>query len=100
MALNGGPHFTFNQAVSFMVNCEDQAELDYFWEKLGEGGDVSKQQCGWVNDKFGLSWQVVPNGMMEMTGSSDRAAAKRAFAAMMEMKKIDIATLQKAFRGE
>ena len=63
VALNGGPHFKFNEAVSFEVPCDDQAEVDYYWEKLGEGGDPAAQQCGWLKDKFGLSWQVVPRGM-------------------------------------
>ena len=100
MALNGGPAFDFNQAVSFMVHCKDQAEVDYFWEKLGEGGDASKQACGWVSDKYGMSWQIVPDGMIQMTGSDDKEAARRAFTAMMGMTKLDVEALWKAFRGE
>ena len=83
-----------------MVHCKDKAEVDYFWEKLGEGGDPSKQACGWLNDKYGLSWQIVPEGMMKMTGSEDKDAAKRAFSAMMDMKKLDVDELHKAYRGE
>ena len=100
MALNGGPTFKLNEAASLMVHCKDQAEIDYFHEKLGEGGDKSKQACGWVHDKFGLSWQIVPEGMMHMTGSEDKAAAARAFGAMMGMTKINIDELWKAFKGE
>lgn len=98
-ALNGGPIFKFNEAVSLQIECEDQAEVDYFWEKLSEGGDPQAQQCGWVKDRFGLSWQVVPKILPELLTSPDTAAAQRAFAAMMEMKKLNIAALQSAFIG-
>lgn len=98
-ALNGGPHFKFTEAVSFEVPCADQEELDYYWERLTDGGDPSCQQCGWLRDKFGLSWQIVPADMGEIMNSTDAAASKRAFAAMMEMKKLDTAALQKAFQG-
>jgi predicted 3-demethylubiquinone-9 3-methyltransferase (glyoxalase superfamily) len=98
-ALNGGPHFKFNEAVSFQIECETQAEVDYYWEKLGAGGDPNAQQCGWLKDKFGLSWQVVPKGMAEVLNDPDTAKSKRAFEAMLQMKKLDIADLQRAFAG-
>ncbi|MEA3188448.1 MAG: hypothetical protein QOD99_2278, partial [Chthoniobacter sp.] len=98
-ALNGGPHFKFNPAVSFQIECETQEELDEYWGKLTAGGDPSAQQCGWLADKFGLSWQVVPKGMAEMLSDSDPAKPRRAFAAMLQMKKLDIAALQSAFEG-
>ena len=98
-ALNGGPVFRFNESVSFQVMCDDQKEIDYYWEKLGEGGDPKAQQCGWLKDKFGLSWQVVPRGMEEMLKDPTSPGAERAFAAMLQMKKIDIATLEKAHQS-
>lgn len=96
-ALNGGPMFKFNEAVSFSVECEDQAEVDKYWSALTGGGQES--QCGWLKDKFGLSWQIIPKQLGEMIGSPDRAAANRAMQAMLKMKKIDIAEMQKAFAG-
>jgi len=99
VALNGGPHFTFNEAVSFVIDCNNQEEVDYYWEKLGAGGDEKRQQCGWLADKFGLSWQVVPSILPKLLGDSDRPKAERAMGAMMKMKKLDIAELQKAFDG-
>lgn len=99
-ALNGGPIFKFNEAVSFQVDCDDQAEVDYFWEKLSEGGDPQARQCGWVKDKFGVSWQVVPSILAELLTDPDKEKATRAMAAMMEMKKLDIAGLKKAHAGE
>lgn len=99
IALNGGPHFTFNEAISLEIPCADQAELDYYWDKLTEGGDPAAQQCGWLKDKFGLSWQVVPQTWEEMANDPDTAKSERAFAAMLEMKKLDFATLQRAFDG-
>ena len=98
-ALNGGPAFTFNEAVSLMVNCETQEEIDYYWEKLGAGGDPRAQQCGWLKDRYGVSWQVVPAGMDEMFVDAESAGAKRAMAAMLRMKKLDIAELQRAYDG-
>ena len=98
-ALNGGPHFTFNEAVSFQVMCEDQAEIDDYWEKLGEGGDPAAQQCGWLKDRFGLSWQVVPRGVERMLADPGSDAYGRAFTAMLEMKKIDVAALEAAHGG-
>ncbi len=92
VALNGGPHFKLTEAVSFVVNCDTQEELDHFWEKLSAGG--TEVQCGWLKDKFGLSWQVVPTILPELM--KDPAKGPRAMAALMQMKKIDIETLQQA----
>jgi predicted 3-demethylubiquinone-9 3-methyltransferase (glyoxalase superfamily) len=97
-AINGGPEFTFDEAVSFMVNCENQEEIDELWDKLVEGGG-EHSVCGWLKDRYGLSWQVVPTGMDEMLGG-DKKGAQRAFAAMMQMKKIDVAELQRAYEGK
>jgi predicted 3-demethylubiquinone-9 3-methyltransferase (glyoxalase superfamily) len=94
--LNGGPAFKFNEAISFQVECETQEEVDYYWNKLGAGGDPGAQQCGWVKDKFGLSWQVVPRILSELITDKDRGKADRAFEAMLQMKKIDIAELKRA----
>jgi predicted 3-demethylubiquinone-9 3-methyltransferase (glyoxalase superfamily) len=93
-ALNGGPVFKFTEAVSLVIHCGDQAEVDHYWDKLTAGGDPKAQQCGWLKDKFGLSWQVVPNVMVELL--KDPAKAGRVMAAFMPMKKIDIATLKRA----
>jgi predicted 3-demethylubiquinone-9 3-methyltransferase (glyoxalase superfamily) len=98
MCLDGGPLFKFSEAVSFLIECADQNELDYYWEKLSL--DPSGGQCGWTKDKFGISWQIVPRGMSEMFESSDRAAAGRAMQAMLQMKKIDIAAIEAAFAGK
>ena len=98
-ALNGGPLFKFNEAISFQVICATQKELDQYWEKLGAGGDPNAQQCGWLKDRFGVSWQVVPAGMAEMLNDPDRAKADRAMTAMLRMKKIDIAELERAAEG-
>ena len=95
-ALNGGPVFQFNEAVSFQVMCEDQEEIDYFWERLGAGGDPSAQVCGWLKDRFGLSWQVVPKNMSELMNDPDKEKAGRAMNAMLRMKKIVIADLEQA----
>ena len=95
VGINGGPNFTFDEAVSFQVTCEDQDEVDYYWEKLTEGGG-SEGPCGWVKDKFGLSWQVVPTGMDELFADPDKERANRAMKAMLEMRKIDIAELERA----
>src|SRR5712675_521265 len=89
-ALNGGPVFKFNEAVSLQIECGDQKEVDYYWEKLKEGGDPNAQQCGWLKDKYGLSWQVVPKILPKLISDPDRAKSERAFAAMMNMKKLDI----------
>ena len=99
-ALNGGPIFKFNEAVSFQVMCKSQQEIDYFWEKLGAGGDPNAQQCGWLKDKFGLSWQVVPEGMEEMLKDERSPGAERAMNAMLQMKKLDMNALQRAYDGK
>ena len=95
VALNGGPIFKFTEAVSFVVNCENQEEVDYFWKKLSAGGEESR--CGWLRDKFGLSWQVIPTVLIEMLADKDAARAKRVMHAMLQMDKIDIAALKKAY---
>jgi len=97
-ALNGGPHFRLNEAISFQVMCERQAEVDYFWRRLGEGG--KEGQCGWLKDKFGLSWQVVPQVLPQMLADEDGIKRERAMSALMAMKKFDIAALQRAFGGQ
>jgi predicted 3-demethylubiquinone-9 3-methyltransferase (glyoxalase superfamily) len=96
-AINGGPEFTFDEAISLLVNCADQDEVDYYWQKLTDGGQ--EVQCGWLKDKFGLSWQVVPGGMEEMLNDPDPDRAQRAMKAMLGMTKIDIAALQAAADG-
>ena len=97
LALNGGPDFTFSEAVSFQVMCEDQDEVDLFWSKLGEGGEHGP--CGWLKDRFGLSWQVVPTRLGELLGDPDPARAQRAMTAMLGMGKLDIAELEQAADG-
>src|SRR5437868_9972215 len=98
VALNGGPMFKFTEAISFVVNCETQEEVNNFWSKLSAGGEESR--CGWLKDKFGLSWQVVPTVLIEMLADKDAAKAKRVMRAMLQMDKIDIPTLQKAYDGK
>ena len=99
VALNGGPLFKFNESISFVVNCETQEEVDYFWEKLtADGGQES--QCGWLKDKFGLSWQVVPTVLIDMLHDKDSKKSERVTAAMLQMKKIDIKKLKAAHRGK
>ena len=98
-ALNGGPIFQLSEAVSFQIECATQEELDYYWEKLTAGGDPECQQCGWLKDRFGLSWQVVPKIISEMMTDPDTTKSQRAFQAMLQMKKLDIAALQRAFEG-
>jgi predicted 3-demethylubiquinone-9 3-methyltransferase (glyoxalase superfamily) len=93
-AINGGPEFTFDEAISLQVNCADQDEIDYYWSKLAEGGEEGP--CGWLKDRYGLSWQVCPTGMNEMLNDPDRGRAERAMQAMLSMKKIDVAALQAA----
>jgi predicted 3-demethylubiquinone-9 3-methyltransferase (glyoxalase superfamily) len=97
VGINGGPQFTFDEAVSFQIDCEDQDEVDYYWEKLSEGG--SEGQCGWLKDKFGLSWQVVPTGMDEVFADPDPERAERAMKAMLGMGKIDVAARRSAADG-
>jgi predicted 3-demethylubiquinone-9 3-methyltransferase (glyoxalase superfamily) len=98
-ALNGGPFFKFNEAVSFQVECATQEEVDYYWERLSEAGDPQAQQCGWLKDKFGLSWQIVPKVLPELLTDPDTTKSQRAFQAMLQMKKLDIEGLQRAFAG-
>src|SRR6266508_3846159 len=98
VALNGGPQFKFTEAISFVVNCETQKEVDYFWGKLLAGGQES--QCGWLKDKFGLSWQIVPTVLNDMLEDPDPARSQRVMKAMLQMKKIDIPTLEKAYKGK
>ena len=97
VVLNGGPQFKFTEAVSFLVACKDQAEIDYYWEKLGAGGEYGP--CGWLKDKFGLSWQIAPNALHDMLQDKDADKAARAMQAMMQMSKIDLATIVKAYNG-
>jgi predicted 3-demethylubiquinone-9 3-methyltransferase (glyoxalase superfamily) len=98
-ALNGGPVFKFNEAVSFQVDCQTQAEVDHYWKKLSEGGDPSAQQCGWLKDRYGLSWQIVPRVLIEMLMDPDAGKSQRVMTAMLRMKKIDIEELRRAFAG-
>ena len=98
-ALNGGPVFKFNEAISLQINCETQAEVDYYWEKLSEGGDVKAQQCGWLKDRYGVSWQVVPRALVEMITDPDSEKSGRVMEAMLRMKKLDIAELKRAYGG-
>src|SRR5262245_7132988 len=97
-ALNGGPHFKFTEAISLVVHCESQKEIEHYWAKLTAGGG-EEVQCGWLKDRYGLSWQVVPDAMLEMLQSKDPEKSRRAMAAMLTMKKLDIAALTKAYEG-
>ena len=97
VGINGGPQFTFDEAVSFQIDCADQEEVDYYWDKLSEGG--SEGPCGWLKDRFGLSWQVVPTGMDELFADPDPERARRAMEAMLKMGKLDVAALQRAADG-
>jgi predicted 3-demethylubiquinone-9 3-methyltransferase (glyoxalase superfamily) len=99
VALNGGPQFAFTEAVSFIVHCATQEEVDYYWARLSEGGPERAQMCGWLKDKFGVSWQIVPDALMEYMADADPAKAERTFQAMMQMKKLDIAALKAAHDG-
>ena len=95
--LNGGPEFTFDEAISFLINCKDQDEVDYYWAKLSQGGEEGP--CGWLKDKFGVSWQVVPEGMVEALNDPDQERAQRAMRAMLGIKKIDVAAIRAAADG-
>jgi predicted 3-demethylubiquinone-9 3-methyltransferase (glyoxalase superfamily) len=97
VALNGGPQFKFSPAMSLVAYCDTQKEVDTLWRKLCEGGQEG--QCGWLTDKYGVSWQIVPRAMLKLLDTSDKAASQRAFSAMMKMKKLDIAALQRAYDG-
>jgi predicted 3-demethylubiquinone-9 3-methyltransferase (glyoxalase superfamily) len=99
-ALNGGPVFKFNEAISFQVNCKSQGELDYYWEKLSKGGDEKAQQCGWLKDKYGLSWQIVPAVLGEMVQGKDTERSSRVMKALLQMKKLDIKTLKQAYKQQ
>jgi predicted 3-demethylubiquinone-9 3-methyltransferase (glyoxalase superfamily) len=98
-ALNGGPMFKFSEAISFQVSCETQEELDYYWERLSEGGDREAQQCGWLKDKYGASWQVIPNVLLQMLANPDSKKSQRVMKSMLQMKKIDIEELKRAYDG-
>jgi predicted 3-demethylubiquinone-9 3-methyltransferase (glyoxalase superfamily) len=97
VGLNGGPHFSFTEAISFWVKCDTQEEIDYFWEKLSEGGETS--ECGWLKDGYGLSWQIVPSSIEELISEEDPARKDRVLKAVWQMQKLDIAKLEKAYRG-
>jgi predicted 3-demethylubiquinone-9 3-methyltransferase (glyoxalase superfamily) len=98
VGLNGGPQFAFSEAISFQIFCVEQGEIDHYWSKLSEGGEEG--QCGWLKDRYGVSWQVLPDGLVEMLGDEDPEKAKRTTEAMLEMSKLDMAALQRAFDGE
>jgi predicted 3-demethylubiquinone-9 3-methyltransferase (glyoxalase superfamily) len=98
-ALNGGPLFKFNEAVSLQINCDTQEEIDHYWEKLGAGGDPQAQQCGWLKDQYGVSWQVTPRAMHDMLADHTSAKYERVMEAMLRMKKLDLAELQRAYEG-
>jgi len=98
VALNGGPQFKFGEAISFQIHCDDQKEIDHYWEKLAEGGEEGP--CGWLKDRFGLSWQVVPKVLLDMVMSKDHAASQRVTKAFLQMKKFDIEALKRAYDGE
>ncbi len=97
VALNGGPHFKFTEAISFVVNCKTQEEVDYYWESLSKGGDEKAQQCGWLKDKYGLSWQIVPSVLGEMLQDKDPRKAERVMRALLKMKKLDLTALKQAY---
>ena len=96
VALNGGPHFKINEAVSFVINCESQEEVDYYWEKLSEGGDPAAQRCGWLKDRFGVSWQIVPTILADLLQGPDARKSGNVMQALMQMGELDIAALKRA----
>jgi predicted 3-demethylubiquinone-9 3-methyltransferase (glyoxalase superfamily) len=98
-ALNGGPIFRFNEAISLQVNCATQEEVDYYWERLSAGGNEKSQQCGWLKDKYGVSWQVVPTVLGDLLGDPSSEKSQRAMKAMLQMKKIDLREIQRAYHG-
>ena len=100
MALNGGPVFKFNEAVSIVVNCETQEEIDEYWQKLGQGGDPNAQQCGWLKDKYGLSWQIVPRKIDELFSGKPTEKTERMMKVMLQMKKLNMAELEAAYNGK
>ncbi len=99
VALNGGPVFKFNEAISFQIHCETQGEVDYYWKKLSEGGDEKAQQCGWLKDKYGVSWQIVPTALIQMLKDKDTEKSERVMKVMLQMHKLDIKTLKQAYEG-
>jgi predicted 3-demethylubiquinone-9 3-methyltransferase (glyoxalase superfamily) len=98
-SLNGGSMFKFNEAISFQVDCQDQAEVDYYWDKLSTDGDETAQQCGWLKDRYGVSWQIIPRVLVDLLNDADRSKSQAAMTAMLKMKKIDIDALQQAIAG-
>ncbi|MAT72163.1 MAG: hypothetical protein CMJ58_21865 [Planctomycetaceae bacterium] len=99
MALNGGPQFQFSEAISLQVSCQTQDDVDYYWDRLSAGGDPQAQQCGWLKDKYGVSWQVVPDAVQQMLGGDDPARSERVMNALLAMKKLDMAALEAAYVG-
>lgn len=99
VALNGGPQYKFTEAISFIIHCEEQEDVDYYWEKLSEAGDEKAQVCGWLKDRFGVSWQIVPANLSEMVNDSNPEKSERVMKALLQMKKIDIKTLKQAYKG-
>lgn len=100
LALNGGPAFTFSEAISFQVHCDTQAEVDHYWEELSEGGDEKAQQCGWLKDRFGISWQIIPTELAALLSDPDPERSQRAMKAMLQMEKIDIEAIRRASDGQ
>jgi predicted 3-demethylubiquinone-9 3-methyltransferase (glyoxalase superfamily) len=98
-AINGGPLFTFSEAISLQINCETKAEVDHYWESLGKGGDPNAQQCGWLKDRYGLSWQVIPTVLPRLLTDPDPVKSQRVMAALLQMKKLDVDALERAYRG-
>jgi predicted 3-demethylubiquinone-9 3-methyltransferase (glyoxalase superfamily) len=96
IAINGGPHYKFTEAISFVIDCDSQEEIDYFWKALSAGGDEKAQQCGWLKDKYGLSWQVVPTALPELLSQSDPTKSRKVMEALLQMKKLDMAKLERA----
>lgn len=99
MALNGSPTFQYTEAVSFIINCESQEEVDYYWDRLTQGGDEKAQECGWLKDRFGISWQVVPIELNDMLVDAEAEKVERVMAALLQMKKLDVSELQRAYEG-
>ena len=98
VALNGGPVFNFNESISFIVNCETQEEIDYYWDRLSAGGDPAAQQCGWLKDKYGVSWQIVPTELSEMVEGSPTEKTQRVMKVMLQMQKLDLEKLKQAYK--